>query len=239
VALKALSRQESATLFMTLLAAFQLLLSRYSGQDDIVIGAPIAGRNRREIEGLIGCFLNNLVLRADLSGNPTFKELLCRTRRVALDAYTHQDLPFEKLLEELRPARDPGRTPLFQVYFNMSEVEGRLELPGLTAEPMSLFEPLSKFDFTLYAREREGAIRFGLVYNTDIFHRDRMAEMLAQLKHLLSQIVENPDRRIGNFSLVTPAAEGRCESLDAWIAPGKAPFTHFSEQAKQPERWRF
>ncbi|OGQ77555.1 MAG: hypothetical protein A3F90_11830 [Deltaproteobacteria bacterium RIFCSPLOWO2_12_FULL_60_19] len=238
-ALKALSRREGATLFMTLLAAFQLLLSRYSGQDDIVVGAPIAGRNRMEIEGLIGFFLNNLALRTDLSGNPSFRELLGRVRRVALGAYTHQDLPFEKLLEELRPARDLSRTPLFQVYFNMNDAEGRLELPGLTAEPMSSLEPLSKFDFTLYVREQAGKIRFNLVYNVDIFERDRMVELLGQLEHLLSQIAENPDRRIGNFSLVTPAAEGGLPNParrldDAWKG---AVHTQFTRQADRfPQR---
>ena len=120
---RTLGRKENATLFMTLLAAFTILLHRYAGEDDIVVGTPIAGRNRQEIEGLIGFFLNHLVLRIDLSGHPSFRELLHRVRDMALGAYIHQDLPFERLLEELQPQRDLSRTPLFQVYFNMLELE--------------------------------------------------------------------------------------------------------------------
>src|SRR5205823_11641601 len=116
-ALAALSQGEGATLFMTLLAAFQVLLARYSGQDDLVVGTPIAGRTRAETEDLIGCFVNTLALRADLAGNPSFRELLGRVRTVALGAYAHQDLPFEKLVEELQPERDLRHAPLFQVAF--------------------------------------------------------------------------------------------------------------------------
>src|SRR5690606_3291385 len=118
-ALGRLARQESASLFMMLLAAFKVLLARYAAQDDIVVGSPIAGRNRAEIEHLIGFFLNSLVLRTDLSGEPSFRELLARVRNVTLDAYAHQDVPFEKLVEHIDPPRDPSRTPLFQVMFNM------------------------------------------------------------------------------------------------------------------------
>ena len=130
-ALKATSRKEGATLFMTLLAAFQILLHRLTGQEDIAVGSPIAGRNRSEIEGLIGFFINTLVLRTDLSGNPTFTELLARVRRDCLEAYAHQDVPFEKLLEELRPKRDLSRTPLFQVFLNMVNVAERVKPAGL------------------------------------------------------------------------------------------------------------
>ncbi|MBI4524345.1 MAG: amino acid adenylation domain-containing protein [Deltaproteobacteria bacterium] len=206
-ALKALSRQEGVTLFMTLLAAFQTLLQRYTGQDDIVVGTPTAGRTRSEIEELIGFFLNTVVLRTDLSGNPSFRDLLVRVRQVALGAYTHQDLPFEKLLEELQPERDLSRTPLFQVFFNMDSFGDRLELPGLTAKPPSFLEPGSKFDLTLYFGDQNEEIQFLLVYNADIFEQDRMVEMLGQLEHLLCQIVENPDESIERFSLVTPNAQ--------------------------------
>src|SRR5215211_6838524 len=162
-ALKELSRQEGTTLFMVLLGAFQALLARYSGQEDIAVGTPIAGRNQAETEDLIGFFVNTLVLRTDLSGDPTFKELLGRVREVALGAYAHQDLPFERLVEELQPERDLSRTPLFQVFFNMVNVpSSRIELPGLTIETIQrsseLDEPASKFDITLYAREREEGI---------------------------------------------------------------------------------
>src|SRR5204863_2455389 len=129
-ALKALSQREGVTLFMTLLAAFNVLLHRLSGQEDIIVGSPIANRTRAETENLIGLFLNNLALRTDLSGNPTFRELLARTRQTALDAFANQDLPFEKLLEELKPERDLSRTSIFQVYFNLFSFSERVQLPG-------------------------------------------------------------------------------------------------------------
>ncbi|MGH7835122.1 MAG: condensation domain-containing protein, partial [Candidatus Binatia bacterium] len=207
-ALKALSQREGASLFMTLLAAFQILLYRHTGQEDIVVGSPIANRNRTQIEGLIGFFINSLVLRSDLSGDCTFRELLGRVREVTLGAYAHQDLPFEKLLEELRPGRDLSRTPLFQIFFNMVNVgEISLELSGLKAQPLSTANPASKFDLTLYVRERDQGLQFNLVYNVDLFNQDRMAEMLRQYERLLSQIAHNPDHTISSFSLLTPAAE--------------------------------
>jgi amino acid adenylation domain-containing protein len=207
-ALKALSQRESASLFMTLLAAFQILLCRHTGQEDIVVGSPIANRNRTQIEGLIGFFINTLVLRTDLSGDCTFRELLGRVREVTLGAYAHQDLPFEKLLEELRPGRDLSRTPLFQIFFNMVNVgDLSLELSGLKAQPLSTANPASKFDLTLYVREHDEGLQFSLVYNADLFNQDRMAEMLAQYERLLSQIARNPDQTISSFSLLTPAAE--------------------------------
>jgi amino acid adenylation domain-containing protein len=235
-ALKALSRREGVTLFMTLLAAFQTLLHRYTGQDDIAVGSPIAGRNRAEIEGLIGFFVNTLVLRTDLSGNPTFRELLRRVREVALGAYTHQDLPFEKLVEELQPERSLSHTPLFQVFFNMLNLQDtRLALPGLAVEILSPPEVEAKFDLTLYVREQREGIQFDLVYNADLFGRTRMAEMLAQLHQLLEQIAERPEERIARFSLVTPTAEALlpnpAQALGVeWAG---AVHTRFSQQARR------
>jgi non-ribosomal peptide synthetase component F len=145
-----LSRQEGTTLFMVLLAAYQVLLSRNSGKEDIAVGTPIAGRNRTETEGLIGFFVNTLVMRTDLSGNPTFGEVLARVREVALGAYEHQDLPFEKLVEELNPERDPSRTPLFQVMFSVErESDSELPLSGLYCERFSLPWRTAKFDLGL------------------------------------------------------------------------------------------
>jgi amino acid adenylation domain-containing protein/FkbM family methyltransferase len=205
--LKHLSRHEGASLFMTLLAAFKVLLGGYSGQQDIVVGAPVAGRNTPEVEGLVGFFLNTLVLRTDLSGDPTFRELLGRVRQVALEAYEHQDIPFEKLLDELRPERDLSRAPLFQVFFNMLNLpDRRLELPGLTLETLDAEEAAAKFDLTLYVKEEAGRIAFDLVYNTDLFDGARMAEMLRQFEHLLSQVAENSEEPVGRYSLVTPSA---------------------------------
>jgi amino acid adenylation domain-containing protein len=206
--IKALCRQEGTTLFMTLIAAFQLLMSRHSGQEDFIIASPIAGRNRTEVEGSIGFFINTLLLDADLSGNPTFKDLLGRVRKVALGAYSHQDVPFEKIIEELNPRRDLSRNPLFQVFFNMLNTEDiNLDLIGLTTAPVTIAEANSKFDVTLYAKESDSKIHFDLAYNTDLFASARMQEMLDQFEHLLCQIVAHPDRQIQSYSLVTPAAQ--------------------------------
>ncbi len=148
--LKELSQREGATLFMTLLAAFQTLLMRYTSQEDIVIGSPIAGRNRAETENLIGFFINTLVLRTDLSGDPTFRELLGRVKELTFGAYEHQDVPFEKLVEELQPERSLSRNPLFQVMFTLLNAPGQsLELPGLTLRPLPADSGTSQFDVAL------------------------------------------------------------------------------------------
>jgi amino acid adenylation domain-containing protein len=203
--LRAVGRRQGASLFMVLLAGFQVLLQRLSGQDDLAVGTPIAGRPQPEVEGLIGCFLNTLALRGDLSGRPTFTELLGRVRESALGAYAHQDVPFEKLLEELRPARDLSRSPLFQVLFNMLNAPAaRLALPGLEIEPYELPDALAKFDLTLYLSEREGALNLHLVWNADLFDAPRMEELVRQYQLLLTQLAEHPDAAIDVHSLVTP-----------------------------------
>ncbi len=205
--LRELSRREGVSLFMTLLAGFVLLLSRLAGQDDVVVGSPSAGRGRVEVEGLIGLFLNTLVLRTDLSADPTFRELLGRVREVVLGAYQYQELPFEKLIEELQPERQLSRTPIFQVLFNFVPVaEQDLELPGIDIEMVPPAEPESKFDFTLYVEDAPESIHLRLVYNADLFDRPRMEEMLRQLEHLLAQSAAEPQARTGALSLVTPAA---------------------------------
>ncbi|HKV06686.1 MAG TPA: amino acid adenylation domain-containing protein [Thermoanaerobaculia bacterium] len=196
--LAALARAHGATLFMVLLAGLQALLARLAGQDDVTVGSPVAGRVRTEIEGLLGCFLNNLALRTGLAGNPSFRELLGRARATALEAYEHQDVPFEKLLEEIRPERDLSRTPVFQVFLNM------LNLPG--EEGGEIAEVHAKFDLTVYAAETAGGLRLSLVYNADLFDRERIAGMAAQLEALLAQAVEDPQARIASLSLVTAAA---------------------------------
>ncbi|WP_442937032.1 amino acid adenylation domain-containing protein [Nostoc sp.] len=202
-----LSHQEGITLFMTLLAAFGTILHRYTGQEDILIGSPIAGRNRSEIEGLIGFFINTVVLRTDFADNPSFRSVLNRVRQMALDAYAHQDMPFEKLVEELQPERDTSRNPLFQVWFNMLNFRDiQLELPGVAIEPVSMLETASKFDLTLYVTEQNQGIKLDLVYNTDLFSSERMMEMLHQFHHLLNQIVAAPESQISLYSLVTPEA---------------------------------
>ena len=205
--LNALSRSEDATLSMTLLAAFKTLLHRLTGQDDIVVGMPIAGRNHLETENLIGFFVNTLVLRTDLAAHPTFRELLGRVRKGAVDAYNHQDLPFEKLVEELHPNRSLSHTPLFQVFFNMLNLpEDGLKLDGLTTERANHAEAESRFDLTLYAREDSEGLTLDFTYNADLFSQARAAEMLGQLGLLLADIAKNPDTPVQNYSLLTPAA---------------------------------
>ncbi|MEO8431781.1 MAG: amino acid adenylation domain-containing protein, partial [Acidobacteriota bacterium] len=204
--LKAVAQKEGASLYMALLAAFQTLLSRHSGQDDVIVGSPIAERNRTETEPLIGFFVNTLVLRTDLSDEPTFRELLRRVRKVVLDAFTHE-VPFEKLVEALRPTRDLSRTPLFQVLFNMLNFDvPKVRIAGAWVEPIEVPPKGSLFDLTLYGSEAPDGLRFWLVYNADLFEGDRMTELLEQFSGLLDQIASAPDARIGSYSLVTPAA---------------------------------
>jgi amino acid adenylation domain-containing protein len=202
----ALCREGEITLFMLMLATFKLLLYRYTGNPDVVVGSPVAGRNHSKVENLIGCFLNTLVLRTYVSGNLSFRQLLQRVKEVTLDSYSHQEVPFEKLLEELRPERDSSRTPFFQVFFNMLNYRSvALELHGLEVEMIELPEMWSKFDITLYVQERSGQIRLDIAYKTEVFSAGRISEMLEQLQHLLQQTVRNPDESIEEFSLVTPA----------------------------------
>jgi len=207
-ALKALSHHEGVTLFMTLLAAWQTLLARYTGQDDVVVGAPTAGRTHRELEGLIGFFVNTLVLRTDLSGAPSFRELLGRVRNVTLEAYAHQDLPFEKVVEVLQPERNLSYSPLFQVLFNMLPL-GHRHIPAfaeILTEPFFPDEEDAKFDLTLYVDPNETNIELQLVYNTALFDANRMQELLCQFDCLLEQIVQSPDTSIGEYSLLTARA---------------------------------
>jgi amino acid adenylation domain-containing protein len=206
-AIKALCRREGGTLFMTLLAAFYTLLHRYTGQEDIIIGSPIGARPLTETEKLIGFFLNNLALRTDLSGDPTFREILDRVRQTALEAFANQDVPFEKLIEELRPERDLSRTPLFQVYFNLLNFVDEIRLPGTNQTTPFIEswaqseENFSKFDLTFYAGIHERRLKLAMVYNVDLFGEDFIAQMLGNFETLLSAIVANPAKGISNFPL--------------------------------------
>jgi amino acid adenylation domain-containing protein len=207
-ALRALSQREGVTVFMTLLAVFKTFLHRLTGQDDIVVGSPIAGRNRAETENLIGFFVNTLVLRTDLSGSPSFRELLRRVRETALGAYTNQDVPFEHLLEALQPERNVSRTPLFQVFFNMLNfAEKDIELLGLTTELLPAAEVEAKFDLTLYVEEENQHLNFAFVYNASLFSHERVAEMIEQLRQLLTEVIDHPDESIDAVSLITPTAD--------------------------------
>ena len=202
--LKALSRQEGVTLFMTLLAAFQTLLHRYSGRDDIVVGTPMAGRNRAEVEGLIGFFVNTVVLRTNLAGNPSFRELLGRVREVALGAYAHQELPFEKLVEELQPERDLSHTPLFQVMFQLSnDPEVVPQLPGLNVETFEFDSGITKYDVTLEVIEKVAGLCCRFKYNTGLFDAATITRMGGHLQTLLDAIVADAGQSIATLPLLT------------------------------------
>jgi len=205
-ALKALGRKEETTLFMTLLAAFQTLLHRYTGQDSISVGSPIANRNRAEIEGLIGFFVNTLVMRTDLSGEPSFRELLRRVRKVAVEAYAHQDLPFEVIVEELQPERDMSHTPLFQVMFILQNVPMQArQLPDLTLSPLEAHSGTATFDLTLIMAEGTEGLSGVLEYNTDLFDAATIQRMVGHFQTLLEGIVADPDQSISALPLLTEA----------------------------------
>jgi amino acid adenylation domain-containing protein len=204
-ALKALSRREGVTLFMTLLAAFQTLLSRYTGQDDIVVGSPIANRRRTEIEGLIGFFVNTLVLRTEVGDDPGFRQLLGRVREVTLGAYAHQDLPFEQLVELMQPDRDLGHTPLFQVVFVLQNAPmPALALSQLTLSPLAIDTRTAKFDLTLSLVETPSGLSGMLEYSTDLFDPPTINRLLSHFQTLLESIVVNPDQRLSALSLLAP-----------------------------------
>jgi amino acid adenylation domain-containing protein len=202
--LKDLSKQEGVTLFMTLLATFKVLLHRYTQQEDIIVGTPIANRNRSEIEGLIGFFVNTLVLRANLGSNPTFRELLQEVREVTLGGYAHQDLPFERLVEELQPGRNLSHNPLFQVMFILQNASTQvLHLPELTLELLKAEKNTANFDLTLSLTETEAGLKGDLEYNTDIFDAARINRMLGHFQVLLEGIVTNPEQRLAKLPLLT------------------------------------
>jgi len=202
--LRALARRERATLFMILAAAFQALLHRYTEQDDVVIGTPIANRPTVETEPLIGFFANTLVLRARLRDDPSFRNLLAATRESALGAFEHQDLPFEKLVEELRPERGGARNPIFQVMFAMQNAPRTpLALEGLTAMPIEVPVRLAKFDLGLYASDSPDGIRTTWEFDTAIFDPARIERMADHFRNLLEGIVADPDRRVSRLPLLS------------------------------------
>jgi fengycin family lipopeptide synthetase B len=203
-ALKSLSQQESVTLFMVLLAAFKTLLYRYTGQTDLLVGTPVANRTQIETENLLGCFVNSLVLRTDLSNEPSFRELLARVRQTALAAYAHQDLPFEQLVKELQPKRTLSHTPLFQVMCVFQDAPLlALELPGLTLTPLMIDSGTAKFDLTLYLEDTKQELIGFLEYNSDLFHTDTINRMVGHFQTLLEGIVANPDQCIAKLPLLT------------------------------------
>ncbi|HEX9936858.1 MAG TPA: amino acid adenylation domain-containing protein, partial [Longimicrobium sp.] len=213
--LQALGRGEGATLYMTLLGAFQVLLSKYSGSDDIVVGTPIAGRTRREVEELIGFFVNTLVLRTDLAGDPSFREVLRRAREVTLGAYEHQEVPFERLVAELQPERSLSHTPLFQVILTLQTAGGGIDaLPGLAVSLVEAERVSAKFDLSLELTPTSRGLRGGLTYPTDLFERSTIDRMLGHLSRVLEQVAADADVRLSELELLGPAE--RALVLDAW-----------------------
>ena len=198
-----LGQREGATLFMTLLAAFQALLSRYSGQNDICVGSPIANRNRGKVEDLIGVFVNTLVLRADLSGEPSFWELLRRVKEAALEAYAHQDLPFEKLVDELQPERSLNRNPLFDVVFVLQNAPAStVKLPGATLSTWGLNTKTTRFDLEVHVWDRAEGMACTFIYNTDLFDEPTIRRVTGHFQLLLEGIVADPEGRLSTISLV-------------------------------------
>ncbi len=204
--LKALAQRESCTLFMTLLAAYKLLLYRYTGQTDMIVGSPVANRNRAELEGLIGFFVNTLVLRTDLSGNPTFRELLQRVRQTTWEAYDHQDLPFEKLVEELHPERDLSYNPLFQAKFRLENAPTEtIQVSGLTLDLLPQVASTAKLDLSVDLYETTDGIVGGFEYNRDLFSPETINRMVQHFCTLLESIVQAPDQPISNLEIMTSA----------------------------------
>ena len=232
----ALGRREGVTLFITLLAAFKVLLCRYTGQEDVIVGSPIANRPRTETESIIGFFLNNLALRSDLSGNPSFREVLARVRKTALEAYANQDVPFEKLIEALKPERSLSRTPIFQVYFNLFNFADEIKLPG-SDKTVSFIEAwaqseedLSKFDLTLYAGQQGQELKLALVYNTDLFDADSIRRMLATFRALLEGVIADPEKPISDLRTEAKTDQDSSPSIESRRVRPNNPFTEFKQE---------
>jgi amino acid adenylation domain-containing protein len=238
-----LGAQNGATLFMTTLAAFAVLLSRYSAQDDLLIGSPVANRTRSEVEPLIGLFVNTVVLRASLKGNPPFTEFLRRIRQTALGAFSHQDTPFDLLVEKLQPARNLSHSPLFQVMFVLQNAHSMApdgELSSLAMTPLEPEQGTAKFDLTLFLEEAAGRLKATWEYSTSLFEHETIARMATHFECLLESIVADPAQPIGKLTLIRPAE--RMQLLTGWNATA-APYPSdrcfhelFEEQAaRSPE----
>jgi amino acid adenylation domain-containing protein len=201
-ALKSLAKDEGVSIFVLMLTAFKTLLHRYTLQDDIIVGTPMANRNRVEVEGLIGFFANTLVLRTDLSGNPTFRETLVRVREAVLSADAHQDVPFEQIVEELQPERDMSRNPLFQVMFIQDNTVSSVAIPNLRFDALPVHGGTTKFDLSLSMTEREGALCGSVEYSTDIFDDDAIARFVEHYKTLLAGVAADPGQRLSDLPVL-------------------------------------
>jgi amino acid adenylation domain-containing protein len=215
--LQALARREGATFYVTLLAVFDVLLHRYSGQDDIVLGMPVDGRDRVELEGLIGDFVDTVVLRVDVSGNLTFRELLDRVRARMVDAIAHQRLPFEQLVRALEPDRQLGRHPLYQVMLTLVPADGPMELAGLEVEEIAAERVSSPIDLTVFLEQRDNEYEAIWEYSTDLFERETIERMQGHFLQLLGAVVAEPDRPVGELEMLSQAE--RQQALAAWDSP--------------------
>ena len=233
-----LSGKEEATLFMTLLTTFKILLYRFSGQTDIVVGSPIANRNRRELEGLIGLFVNTLVLRSDISGNPTFTQLLTYVKETCLQAYAHQDLPFEKLVAELHPPRDLSRHPLFQVMFILDNTpSSSLELADLSLKHYEIENDTAAFDLTLSIKDDNGSLLGLIEYCTDLYEPETIERIVRHYLTLLESIVSNPEQNIDTLPMITVDEQQRllnsCCNAKTDYPSGKCIHQLFEEQVER------
>jgi hypothetical protein len=233
-AVRSLARTDGATLYMALLAAFQVLLHRYSGQEDFAVGSDVSGRSRSEFEGLIGLFVNTLVLRADLKGHPGFRELLRRTRRTAIDAFAHHDVPFERLVSALQPDRDSGRSPLFQVMFSLQSASmPALRSPEITLTPLEAQSGTAKFDLTLFAAEGPEGLNLTMEYRADLFEPATVDRMLAHYRILLESIVARPDQPIGLLPMLTD--DERRQMLGGWGNGGSTALLESLDGAREDD----
>ena len=236
--LKSFGRSQGATLYMTLLAAFQVLISRHTGQEDFLVGSPVAGRSRVELQGLVGFFVNTLVLRADLSGDPTFRELLGRVRGTVLEALAHQEVPVERIVEMLRPEREASMTPLFQVLFILQNT-GQLDLPlaGLEVEELEIDLPAAKFDLTFDLGEVNGALVGMVEFDTDRFEGETISQMAEHFRIVLEAIAADPEMRVSKLPLLSQEETKRI--LEEWsgignLAPAAASIDElFARQSAQ------
>jgi len=210
-----LARSEESTLFMVLISLYFILLQRYSGQEDILIGSPIANRNRKEIEPLIGFFINTIILRGDLSGDPTFKEFLFQVKEMTLGAYDHQDIPFETLVEELQPGRDMSHSPFFQSMFVLNNVHiEKLELPNLKLSLLEVENKSSKFDLILNVTETDSGLDCKIEFNTDLYFPETIDRMIRQYQFLLKQVLTAPETAVGELALLSTTEKE--EILKRW-----------------------
>src|SRR5215208_6520348 len=197
-------RREGATMFMTLLGVYALLLNRYSGQEDIVIGTPIANRRRKELEGLIGFFVNTLVMRVGVRGEESYRELLRRVKEEALGAYEHQDLPFEKVVEELQPERSLSHSPVFQVMFVMQNApQEEIRLSDVSAEVLEVKTSTSKYDLTLEMEESEEGLKGAIEYSSDLYDVETIRRMISHYKNLLESVSRDVEEPVSELEMMS------------------------------------